>query len=143
MRECWAHFEPPMMEKEIRGEWVGCVFPGQKKKDHLFIGRVVSRFLSDEGAALNSYTTALEVNCLQEKLGTADNIFKEHNEGKTDVGVFPIHNIICGPLNANFVGSRKWDVPQHSQIRDIFKTICNVDREKEHRDYLKTILVEE
>ena len=63
------------------------------------------------GAALNAYTTALEVNSLQEKLGTADNIFKEHNEGKTDVGVFPIHNYICRSVNAIFVGSRKWDVP--------------------------------
>ena len=123
---------------------MGCLYLSRpEKKDHMFVGKVVNRFLSDDGAALNAYTTALEMDCLQEKLGTADNTFKEHNEGKFDVGIFPIYNIICGPIKANFVGSRKWDVPQHNQIRDIFKNNCNVDREKEHREYLKTILIEE
>ena len=94
------------IENDIVGEWVGCVYTTQKNKIHLFVGKVLKRFLSDDGASLNAFTTALEVDCLDEKLGTTDCVFKE-NERK-DIGIFAIHNVICGPVrNGRFISMRK------------------------------------
>ena len=140
MAKCWEKFEPPKAEKDLVGEWVGCVYETPKRAG-LFVGKVTRRFLSDDGAALNAFTTALEVDCLEEKLGTTDCLFKE-NERK-DVGIFAIHNVICGPIKANFLGGRKWDIPQYQQIRKIFDNNKKNDRAKAHSKYLKTILVDE
>ena len=129
------------IENDIVGEWVGCVYTTQKNKIHLFVGKVLKRFLSDDGASLNAFTTALEVDCLDEKLGTTDCVFKE-NERK-DIGIFAIHNVICGPVNANFLGGKKWKIHQYEEIRNIFELNKKIDRVKAHSAYLKTILVEE
>ena len=141
MARCWERYELPRLENDIVGEWVGCVYTTQKNKIHLFVGKVLKRFLSDDGASLNAFTTALEVDCLDEKLGTTDCVFKE-NERK-DIGIFAIHNVICGPVNANFLGGKKWKIHQYEEIRNIFELNKKIDRVKAHSAYLKTILVEE
>ena len=43
----------------------------------------------------------LEIDCLEQKLGTTDCILKQAK--KSDVDIFPVQNIICGPLNINLL----------------------------------------
>ena len=42
---------------------------------------------------------ALELDCLKRKLGITDNILREAK--RKDVDVFPIKDVICGPLQMN------------------------------------------
>ena len=57
------------------------------------IGKATRRFLTDEGGLI----TALEINYLEQKLRTTDCILKQAK--MSDVDIFPVQNIICGPLN--------------------------------------------
>lgn len=134
MEKCWARLEIPRSEKDIVGEWVGCIYNSQKRI-HLFVGKVLRRFISDDGAALHVFTTALEVDCLEEKLGCTDCVLKENE--RRDVGIFSIQNIICGPVKANFLGGKKWEIPQYEEIRKIFEFYKKNDRVKAHSNYLK------
>ena len=63
-----------------------------KRGPNLFIGKTTQRFLNDECGLI----TALEIDCLEQKLGTTDCILKQAK--KSDVNIFPVQNIICGPL---------------------------------------------
>ena len=101
-----------------------CTFKA-KKKQHLFLGRVKTLFF-------NAYTKhdveTIEIDCLQEKLGITDTIFQEYTNRNKDVGVFPLKDVICGPVTANFLGGNKWDIFQYQQIRSLFETLKTVDR---------------
>ena len=108
----WKCWERPRSEKDIVGEWVGCIYASQKRI-HLFVGKVLRRWSSS-----HVFTTVLEIECLEEKLGTTDCVFKENE--RRDVGIFAIQNVICGPAKANFLGGKKWEIPQYENIRKIF-----------------------
>ena len=49
-----------------------------------------------------------------------------------DVGQFPIYNIIAGPLDATFVGSSKWSIPEYPDVVKIFHIIWKLDTENEY-----------
>ena len=88
--ECWKGLSPPISETEIVGKWYACIFKA-KKKTYLYIGRATRRFLNDEGGLI----TALEIDCLEQKLGVTDNVLKQ---GQQDIGIFAARDVICGPL---------------------------------------------
>ena len=116
LEKCWERLEIPRSEKDIVGEWVGCIYASQKRI-HLCVSKVLRRFLSDDGAAPHVFITALEIDCL----GTTDCVFKENE--RRDVGIFAIHNVIFGPVKANFLGGKKWEniYSQYENIRKIFQ----------------------
>ena len=72
MKEYWHRLSLPTMEKELIDKWYACIFLHNKSAS-LYIGRMKKRFLSDEGGML----LALELDCLERKLGIADNILWE------------------------------------------------------------------
>ena len=47
-----------------------------------------------------------------------------------DVGIFAIQNVICGPAKANFLGGKKWEIPQYENIRKIFQN-CKKKNKKD------------
>ena len=63
-----------------------------KRGPNLFTGKATQRFLNDEGGLI----TALEIDCLEQKLGTTDCILKQSK--KSDVNIFPVQNISVVPL---------------------------------------------
>ena len=93
----------------------------------------MKRFLFDE----NGPTAVLEIDCLQQKFGTSHNMFKENRkftdvDGRvvgTDVATFATFNIICGSLNAVFVGGEKWEFPQYPEVKRTFEKMKKADRE--------------
>jgi len=136
MERCWAHFEPPKKESDFVGEWVASIYE-KKKRHHLFLGRVKQRFIIDEIDAPNCYATALEVDCLQEKLGITDSILREHNQPGTDVGVFAMQNIICTKIKAKFLGGNRWEFPQYEKIKVLFEKMKKLDRAFIYQNYNK------
>ena len=82
LKKLWILLEPPTDEKVIIGCWYTAVYIGKKSGETaLYIGLVQQRYLQDENGA----TSALELDCLQRKLGTKDDILESHKDGKHDI----------------------------------------------------------
>ena len=47
----WNSFNPPITEEDIIYKYVGVVYRGKKKQQHLFVGKVTRRFLHEEHSA--------------------------------------------------------------------------------------------
>ena len=132
MERCWECINPPIPESDIVGKWFACIYKS-KKCANLFIGKATKRFLSDD---INGYTCALEIDCLRQKFGVTDNIFQEYDVAGADVEIFPIQNIIYGPLKAKFLGARKWDFGQYHEIRKLFEKVKKMDRGAVHQMFI-------
>ena len=144
MEDCWMTFQPSIARQDIVGKWVACIYVSKKAKpvEHLFIGRVKERFLLDEPGAEINYTTGLEVDCLQEKLGFVDNVLSEHPPGIEDKDTFCMSNIICSGFQGVFQGGKKWCFPDYQKIREFFETVKNKasERSKLHDKFTYKIL---
>ena len=94
MEEYWCRLSLPTMEKELIDKWYACIFLHNQSAG-LYIGRMKKRFLNDEGGMV----LALELDCLERKLGVTDNILREAK--RKDVSIFPVKDIIFGPFQMN------------------------------------------
>ena len=80
----------------------------------------------------------LEIDSLEQKLGTTDCILKQAK--KSYVDIFPEQNIICGPLNVNPLSNGHWECPMYAEVQKIFKKYKIVDREKLYQSFVCAIL---
>ena len=133
MQNCWKGLSPPTVEEHVVNRWYGCIYTS-KRGPNLFIGKATRRFLNDEGGLI----TALEIACLEQKLGTTDCILKQAK--KSDVDIFPVQNIICGPLNVNPLSNERWECPMYAEVRKIFEKYKKVDREKLYHNFVCAVL---
>ena len=133
MQNCWKGLSPPTVEEHVVNRWYGCIYTS-KRGANLFIGKATRRFLNDEGGLI----TALEIACLEQKLGTTDCILKQAK--KSDVDIFPVQNIICGPLNVNPLSNERWECPMYAEVRKIFQKYKKVDREKLYHNFVCAVL---
>ena len=68
------------------------------EKDQTFdIGKIRKRFLTVE-ANEQGYVAAVEMDCLQLKLGVTDCIFREHKTPLKEIDVIPIKDVFMDPL---------------------------------------------
>ena len=72
MQNCSKGLCPPTAEKNVVNKWSGCIYMS-KRGPNLFTGKATQRFLNDEGGLI----TLLEIDCLEQKLGTTDCILKQ------------------------------------------------------------------
>ena len=72
IQNCWKCLSPPTVEEHIVNRWYGCIYTS-KTGPNLFTGKATQRFLNDEGGLI----MALEIDCLEQKLGTTDCILKQ------------------------------------------------------------------
>ena len=103
MEECWRRLSVPTMKKELIDKWYACIFLYNKSAG-LYIGRMKKRFLNDEGGMV----LALELDCLERKLGVSDNILREAKRKDVNI-IFPVNDVICGPLQMNPLKGGRWD----------------------------------
>ena len=87
--------EPPFSEEDINGKWYACIFRG--KCQNLVICKAIQWFLTDN---IEGYISVIEVDCLKQKLGTTNDIFRENTIERKKIGITPVTNIIAGPLKA-------------------------------------------
>ena len=87
--------KPPTSEEDINGKWYPCIFRG--KCQNLVICKAIQWSLTD---SIEGYISAIEVDCLKQKLGTANDIFRENTIEMKKIGIAPVTNIIAGPLKA-------------------------------------------
>lgn len=133
-KKCWLRLNPPNKEEDLIGKWVGCIFSG-RKTDNFFIGKITRRFLNDSEAE-SGYTVALEVDCLQQKLGITDDILREHDTPNKDVGPVPIRDVIIGPLTGNYKDNRKWEFPNYAGHKSYFEKIKKINRDVMYNSFL-------
>ena len=69
MEECWCRLSLPTIEKDLIEKWYACIY-FLNKTASLYISRMKKRFLNDKGGMI----LTLELDCLECKLGIADNI---------------------------------------------------------------------
>ncbi|XP_057299067.1 PH domain-containing protein DDB_G0287875-like [Hydractinia symbiolongicarpus] len=106
MEKTWKFLNSPTKECDVVGKWYACIYD-TKRGPSLYIGKALTRFLYDE----NGVAAGLQIECLQKKLGTADNILREIKKTSEfgtavgeDIDTFAVQNVICGPLTATFFG---------------------------------------
>ena len=129
MEECWCRLSLPTMEKELIDKWFVCIFLHNKSAG-LYIVRVKKRFLNDEGGMV----LALEFDFLERKLGVTDNILQEVK--RKDVGVFPIKDIIYGPLQMNPLRGRRWECLSYEIVIKHFEEVKKLDRDLLHNNFV-------
>ena len=123
MQNCWKGLSPPTAEEDVVNKWYGCIYMSKRERN-VFIGKATQRFLNDEGGIIMT----LEIDCLEQKLGTTDCILKQTK--KSDVDIFPVQNIICSPLNVNRLSNGRWECPMYAEVRKIFEKYKSVDCKK-------------
>ena len=87
IEECWRYLSPPTKEKDLERS---CIFE-HRKVPSLYEGQILKRFLNDEAGLV----VVIELDCLQQKLGSSDSILRQ---GTSDICVFPVKNVIADPL---------------------------------------------
>ena len=112
IQNCWKSLSPPTVE-DVVYKWYGCIYLSNRGPN-LFIGKAAGkaaqRFPNDEGGLI----TVLEIDCLEQKLGTTECILKQAK--KSDVNIFPVLNIICGPLNVSPLSNGRWECPMYAKV---------------------------
>ena len=107
-QKCWKGLSPPTVE-DVVNKWYGCIYLSNRGPN-LFIDKAAQRFLNDEGGLI----TALEIDRLEQKLETTECILKQAK--KSDVNIFPVLNVICGPLNVNPLSNGHWECPMYAKV---------------------------
>ena len=118
----WISLEPPTNEKVIIGCWYTAIYIGKKSSETaLYIGLPQRRYLQDE----NGPMSALELDCLQGKLGTSDDILESHKNGKHDIYICALENIVRGSLKVSYINNGKHRVAGYNEARKLFEITKN------------------
>ena len=93
----------------------------------LFVGKILQRFLYEKDGAVES----LQLDCLKPAFGSTSTLEEIPNHLQRDVGVFAAHNIISGPLEANFQNGGKWQFPDYMKVQKTFQLVSKLERKGE------------
>ena len=121
--DMWKKLSYLTPENEIVGTWYAVIYTVNKSKHHLYIGRVMKRFLAEE----NGKAIQFEINCLKPHSGSK-NILEAYSDDFEDVHVFPTYDIINGPITAIDLTEGKFEVQGYQNMVKLFNRIKNMDR---------------
>ena len=83
---------------------------------------------------------ALELDCLEHKLGITDNILCEAK--RKDVDVLPLKDIICGPLQMNPLRGGHWECPSYKIVIKHFEEAKKLDRDLSYNNFVCNEIIE-
>lgn len=86
------------------------------------------------------FAVALEVDCLQQKDDIGDNILRELDKGKKDIGNVAVKDVITGPLKTVFPQNGKWEFPDYREVRKKFERVKKLNREQLYNSFISKIL---
>lgn len=142
MHTVWEELNPPVEEKHLQGKVFALVYEDDKNKPHLFVGRILNRFLEDEKGPAKEF----QIECFKKAATSTSTILEETPKHlHKDVAVYPTYDIVCGPLNANILagptgrGGSKWSVPQYPKCCQTFNIVKSLKRREEYERVYPTI----
>ena len=130
LKELWKTLSPPTKEEDIVQHWYGAIF-SSKKKDYLYVGKAIRRYLDDE----NGPVSGIELDCLNPHVGS-DTILELYRD-RHDIDIFPAFNIISGPLIVETLRSNKWNVPKLDGLKILYEKYVKLDRKSIFNDLYK------
>ena len=138
IRKTWNSLSPKVTnEEDLIGKFYAIIYES-KKKQKLYVGRIVRRFLDDEGGNVDK----LEILCLKPKVGSGTvledipqnqrGVLEPSSSTKNDVvrytDIVSLVNIIAGPLEVEALKGNKFNVPAYEEVRELFDTVAGLDR---------------
>ena len=126
MKRTWEYLSPPSKKDVIIGKWFAVSYTG-KRREILYIAKLVQRFLEDKDGRVQSLT----MRCLKLKVGSGTIVEDTPSHLPPDETEFMLHDVLAGPIDViPLKGSVKFDVPAYQQIVSAFEHLKKIDREK-------------
>lgn len=120
----WKSLSPPNDESTVVGKWYAVVY-FTRKKSMLFIAKATRRFLKKDSVS------GIEMDCLKPHVGSGTVLEEVPQHLPRDTGVFPLSDIIAGPISCEPMSQGRWSVPKYRDIQAFFEIA------KHHRRYSK------
>ena len=125
LRDIWENISPPTKE-DLVGKYFAAIYV-HNNKPRLYLGKVIRRFLEDP----DSLASGLELDCLKPPTGN-DGILEElPSHLARDIDIFPLYNIIAGPLEATLMKGNKWLFKSYQDVKATFAMVKKIEREKD------------
>ena len=129
LQSLWKSISPPTKKEDILQQWYGCIYheykPKGSKKQAFFVAKATRRFLSDE----NRKAYALEMESLKPKIGSGTILESVPQHLGRDISVYPLYNVIAGPLEVISMKNNKWNIPAYHSVKEVFSKCEKIDRE--------------
>ena len=87
------------------------------------LGKWCADFCIDE----NGKAVSVQISCLKPRVGL-ETVLEETPEHLPDFHIFPIHDIIFGPLSAIALRMKKFNIPAYNDVLTQFNTVKQLDR---------------
>ena len=118
----WGGLSLPTNKENLIQKWFGCIYekfskPKHSKKQNIYIGKILRMLLSDENG--NPY--AVEVESLKLKAGSGTILESVPEHLGRNISIFPLYNIIAGPLEVLPMKSNEWNVTNYENVKEVFK----------------------
>ena len=122
----WDQLNPPVTEEILLGKFFVVVFYNIKRKPHLFVGRILKRFLTDADGPAKEFS----VECLKRGATSTSTILEEVPQHlNKDIAIYPTYDIICGPLKTSLLCGAKWSVPDYPLVyKKIVKSLPHMKK---------------
>lgn len=126
----WDELNPPSAESDIVGKYVGVMYYDAKQRPHLFVGKIINRFLHDE----NGPAKQLKIHVMFKRAATSTSTLLEEvpDHFTKDITDYPVYDVICGPLAATVLRGTKWNVPEYPLAYETFNVVKGLDRKAEY-----------
>ena len=132
----WDELNPPVEENPLKGKVFAFIYYDPKGKPHLYVGRMLNRFLEDENGPAKEFLIESF-----KKATTATSIILEETPSHLakDIATFRASDIICGPLEATLMSGPtgrtggKWKIPSYPLCVETFEIVKKLEREEEYK----------
>ena len=116
LQSLWKSISPPTKE-DLLQQWYGCIYQEYNKtkgskKQAVLVAKATRCFLSDE----NGKAYAPELESLKPKIGSETILESVPQHLGRDISVYPLYNIIAGPLEVIPMKNNKWN--KYSSLRE-------------------------
>ena len=125
----WDQLNPPVTEESLQGKFFAVVFYDIKRKPHLYVGRILKRFLTNADGPAKEFS----VECLKRGATSTSTVLEEVPQHlNKDIAIYPTYDIICGPLKASLLRGAKWSVPDYPLVYTTIEIVNSLPRIKKY-----------
>ena len=130
LKRVWEGICPPVHEDSFIDSWFAAIYYpeviGGSSRPILYVGKVIRRFLQDS----KRVAQFLELDCLQPAFKTkTTQLLEIPGHLPRDNGLFPIPDIIAGPLYGEHLGNIRWLFPEYPDVVTTYILVSKMNRE--------------